>query len=88
MRSNNFESSTNGGGFGRDRSSNIIQKNEREPTKEEKIVLKETIDENARKNFFKRIFPTVEYMYYKQFFEEDRPLNHFIDAKLMGRKRD
>jgi hypothetical protein len=56
-------------------------------TKEEKLCLKETIDENGRKNFFKRIFPTVDFPYYKQFFEEDRPLNYFIDKKLFGKKR-
>ena len=60
----------------------------REPTKEEKHALQDTIDENKRKGFFKRIFPTVDYLYYKQFFEEDRPLNHFLDEKLMMKKRD
>ena len=63
-------------------------KPEREGTKEEKLALNETIQENSRKNFFKRIFPNVDYLYYKQFFEEERPLNNFVDLKLMAKKRD
>ena len=63
-------------------------KPEREPNKEEKLALNETIQENSRKNFFKRIFPNIDYLYYKQFFEEERPLNNFIDSKLMSKKRD
>jgi hypothetical protein len=27
-------------------------------------------------------------LYYKQFFEEDRPLNYFVDSKIFGEKRD
>jgi hypothetical protein len=49
--------------------------------------LKETIEEFNRKNFFKRIFPTVDFLYYKQFFVEERQLNYFIDKKLFGKKR-
>ena len=89
LHSGNFDSSATAGlnttGQG---PYNSTIKNEKEPTKEEKIVLKETLDENQRKNFFKRIFPNIDYPYYRQFFEEDRPLNHFIDSKLMSRKRD
>ena len=47
------------------------------------MAYKETEDENKRRGFFKRIFPTVDYAYYKQFFEETRPLNDFLDQKLM-----
>ena len=36
-----------------------------EPTKDEKNALKETEDEFKRKNFFKRIFPSVDFLYYK-----------------------
>lgn len=60
----------------------------RELNKEEKYALQDTIDENKRKGFFKRIFPTVDYLYYKQFFEEDRPLNKMIDERLMNKKRE
>jgi hypothetical protein len=49
--------------------------------------LKETIEEGQRKNFFKRIFPTFDFPYYRQFFEEDRPLNFFLDQKLYSKKR-
>ena len=49
-------------------------------TKEERILLKDTENEYKRRGAFKRIFPTVDFLYYKQFFEEDRPLNYFIDA--------
>ena len=59
----------------------------KEPTREERQVLKETEDENKRKGLFKRIFPSRDYLYYKQFFDEDRPLNHFVDSKLMAKKR-
>jgi len=45
------------------------------------------MEEFGRRNFFKRIFPTVDFLYYKQFFEEDRPLNYFIDQKLFSKKR-
>ena len=36
-----------------------------EGSKEEKIYLKDTIDEYQRRGFFKRIFPTVDFPYYK-----------------------
>jgi len=49
-------------------------------TKEEKIALKETEEEFKRRGEFKRIFPTVDFPYYKQFFEEDRHLNYFLDG--------
>ena len=47
----------------------------------------DTDSEFKRRGFFKRIFPCVDFMYYKQFFEEDRPLNYLIDAKLYSKKR-
>ena len=49
-------------------------------TKEERLMLKETENEYKRRGSFKRIFPTVDFLYYKQFFEEDRPWNYFLDA--------
>jgi hypothetical protein len=36
---------------------------------------------------FKRVFPTVDYQYYKQFFTEERPLNLILDEKLMAKRR-
>lgn len=49
-------------------------------TKEERQTLKETEEEYKRRGAFKRIFPSIDFPYYKQFFEEDRPLNYFLDA--------
>jgi len=56
-------------------------------TKEERQVMKETEDEFKRRGFFKRVFPCFDFLYYKQFFEEDRPLNYLIDAKLFSKRR-
>ena len=56
-------------------------------SKEEKQVMKETDEEFRRRGFFKRIFPCYDFLYYKQFFEEDRPLNYLLDAKLFQKKR-
>lgn len=56
-------------------------------TNEEKIALKETEEEAKRRGKFKRIFPNINFHYYKQFFEEDRPLNYFLDAKLLHKFR-
>lgn len=50
-------------------------------------MLKDTEDEYKRKGAFKRIFPTVDFLYYKQFFEEIRPMNYFLDAQLMSKFR-
>lgn len=56
-------------------------------SKEEKTIVKESEDEMRRKGKFKRIFPSFEFAYYKQFFEEDRPLNYLLDAKIMNKMR-
>ena len=57
-------------------------------SKEEKMALKETDDEFKRRGFFKRIFPTPDFLYYKQFFEEDRIINYFVDSRLFAKKRN
>lgn len=36
---------------------------------------------------FKRVFPSIDYHYYKQFFTEERPLNVILDEKLMAKRR-
>jgi hypothetical protein len=36
---------------------------------------------------FKRVFPCIEYGYYKQFFNEERPLNAILDEKIMSKRR-
>ena len=64
------------------------QAQQRDLTKDEKAVVQETMEENRRKGFWKRIFPSVDYLYYKQFFEEDRPYNRLLDERLMARKRE
>ena len=58
-----------------------------ELSKEERLILKETEDEFKRKGAFKCIFPSMDFPYYKQFFEEVRPLNYFIDLQVMSRFR-
>ena len=55
-------------------------KSSQDMTKDEKILLKETEDEFKRKGSFHRVFPCIDFVYYKQFFEEDRPLNYFLDS--------
>lgn len=60
----------------------------RELTKEERFIVQETMDEYRRKGFFKRIFPAVDFLYYKQFFEEDRPFNRLLDERIWAKKRD
>ena len=41
-------------------------------SKEEKSAIKESQDEFKRRGFFKRIFPNINFLYYRQFFEEER----------------
>jgi len=36
-----------------------------ELTKEERLLLKETEDENKRRGAFKRVFPSLDFPYYK-----------------------
>ena len=57
-------------------------------SKEERAAIKETDEEMKRRGFFKRIFPCLDFLYYRQFFEEERIVNYVIDAKLYARKRN
>lgn len=57
-------------------------------TKEEKQALIDTEQEYRRRGFFKRIFPCYDFLYYKQFFEEERMLNYIVDSKIFGKKRN
>ena len=50
--------------------------------------MKDTEDEMRRRGFFKRIFPCLDFLYYRQFFEEERLINYIIDAKLYAKKRN
>ena len=56
-------------------------------SKEDRQILIETNEEYKRRGFFKRIFPCADFLYYKQFFEEERQINYFLDARLYGKKR-
>ena len=50
-------------------------------------AIKDTELEFKRRGGFKRIFPNIDYQYYKQFFSEERPLNAIVDAKVMEKRR-
>jgi hypothetical protein len=57
-------------------------------TREEYKLVKETEDEFKRRRHFKRIFPSMDYSYYKQFFlAGERPLNKLLDEKIMDVRR-
>ena len=56
-------------------------------SKEDRQAIKDTDDEYKRRGFFKRIFPSPDFLYYKQFFEEERLVNYIIDAKIFAKKR-
>lgn len=36
---------------------------------------------------FRRVFPSIDYPYYRQFFAEERPLNVLLDDKIMSKRR-
>ncbi|CDW91499.1 tubulin-tyrosine ligase family protein [Stylonychia lemnae] len=55
--------------------------------KEEKQLIKEAEMEFKRRGKFKRVFPSIEYHYYRQFFTEERSLNYILDQKLMSKRR-
>jgi hypothetical protein len=49
--------------------------------------VKEAEMEFKRRGKFKRVFPSVDYHYYRQFFADERPLNFILDQKLMSKRR-
>ena len=53
-------------------------------TRSEKEALRETESEYKKRGKFRRIFPTENYIYYKAFFEEERPLNTLISDYLLA----
>lgn len=55
--------------------------------KQEKQLVKEAEMEFKRRGKFKRVFPSVDYHYYRQFFNEERPLNYILDQRLMSKRR-
>ena len=50
-------------------------------------AIKDTEEEFKRKCAWKRIFPTVDYAYYRQFFATERSLNQAVDTHVMGKRR-
>jgi len=57
-------------------------------TRGEGDVVREAEDEFKRRGHFKRIFPSMEYHYYKQFFlQGERPLNKLLDDRIMAKRR-
>lgn len=48
-------------------------------TRDEAEIVREVEDEFKRRGRFRRIFPSMEYNYYKQFFKQERPTNVLID---------
>ena len=50
-------------------------------------MVQETETEFRRRQSFKRIFPSIDYGYYKQFFVQERVSNALIDAKVMAKRR-
>ena len=49
--------------------------------------MKDTEQEFKRRGKFKRIFPSLEYNYYRQFFAEERPFNQILDQKVMAKRK-
>ena len=57
-------------------------------TREEQVIVRDSEDEFKRRGHFKRIFPSLEYHYYKQFFlQGERPLNKLLDDRIMEKRR-
>ena len=57
-------------------------------TREEQTIVRDSEDEFKRRGHFKRIFPSLEYHYYKQFFlQGERPLNRLLDDRIMEKRR-
>ena len=52
-----------------------------------KQIVKEAEMEFKLRGKFKRVFPSIDYHYYKQFFTEERPFNVILDEKLMAKRR-
>ena len=55
--------------------------------KDEKDVVRDTEMEFRRRQSFKRIFPSIDYAYYKQFFVKERNANALLDQRVMEKRR-
>ena len=58
-----------------------------ELVKSQADAVKDTEQEFKRRGGFKRIFPNIDFQYYKQFFTAERILNTVVDAKVMDKRR-
>lgn len=57
-------------------------------TRDEFLVTRDAEDEFKRRGHFKRVFPSLEYNYYKQFFiNGERPANKLLDERIMAKRR-
>jgi hypothetical protein len=52
-----------------------------------KTIIKDAEMEFKLRGKFKRVFPSIDYPYYKQFFVEERLFNVILDEKLMAKRR-
>ena len=81
-RKNNWQTSTNLGGPAASGATTP------KITRDEQSIITEVEDEFKRRSHFKRIFPSMEYHYYKQFFlHGERPLNKLVDERVMEKRR-
>lgn len=55
--------------------------------KAKKQLIKDAEMEFKLRGKFKRVFPSIDYSYYKQFFTEERLFNAILDEKLMSKRR-
>ena len=55
--------------------------------KDERDIVKETETEFRRRQGWKRIFPSIDYSYYKKFFVQERAANALLDARVMAKRR-
>ncbi len=55
--------------------------------KNKQKLVKEAEMEFKLRGKFKRVFPSIDYNYYKQFFTEERPFNAILDEKIMSKRR-
>lgn len=55
--------------------------------KHKKTLIKEAEMEFKLRGKFKRVFPSIDYSYYKQFFTEERPFNALLDEAIMSKRR-
>jgi hypothetical protein len=68
--------------------SNTVNNLPQSLSKDDRQALKDADDEYKRRGFFKRIFPSPDFLYYKQFFQEDRIVNYLLDARIFAKRRN